>query len=168
MRPGTWKAVLVFSALFVAGGAVGSLVTLRFARHQPPAPPREGLSPQLVRRFTERLDLQPDQAARIEPILAVHTEELRKIRRESFERTDAISQRMLAAVETHLTPEQRTKLEELRKEQRARFEKWINDRERDRQRRDDGASRAPGEPRGPEGPPGPSSEHDGPPPPPAP
>ena len=94
----TWTVVLVFIGIFAAGLVVGGLVTLRVVKYF--APPRLGspeqFGPQLIKRFTTKLELTPDQQEKIKPIITQGAEELRQMRRTAWINSQAVIDRMEA------------------------------------------------------------------------
>ncbi|MEO5961736.1 MAG: hypothetical protein ABIR80_21695 [Opitutaceae bacterium] len=168
----TWKVVLAFVGVFVAGSVTGGLFTFRVAKkmeERPPvvvsvtptppieqapvqapaptapapapnvtqatpppmapamAPPQFG--PQLMRRFTEQLNLSREQKMKIRPIATRTEEELRRIRRETQHNTELVIERMQDQVAALLTPEQRGRFDELVFQARDRVKRFIREQE---------------------------------------
>ncbi|RRJ95028.1 hypothetical protein Ga0100231_012600 [Opitutaceae bacterium TAV4] len=115
----------------------------RRATAPPPPPRRSGPEDfaRMQRRQFDKLGLTPEQDAKIKPIVEAGTEELRRLRRESFERARAVIEQMEAQVAKELTPAQRQQLAELQKAQRERMQKWNTERAAERQKRNERAGR---------------------------
>ena len=124
-----WKIVLVLLGIFIAGGITGAFVMMRIG-HQMLAhrPGPEQWAPNHLKRLVERLDLKPEQAELIRPIVHRNMEELNRLRSSSLAETKSIFERMEREISAQLTPEQRTKFEQLNKEMRERAKKFFPDR----------------------------------------
>jgi len=121
-------------ALVVSGvmiGALGTFLVLgRPGWHEPLRPPRPPFPPPpgpFTREMESRLDLSDDQSEKIRAILRESREQSEAIRRELRPRLES----QLAATRTRiaalLTPEQRTKFEQLVKEDQRRAERFFID-----------------------------------------
>ncbi len=148
-----WKIILAFLGVFVAGAVFGGFVSLRYvrqkfeqARLRTPAP-LEQFSPQIMKRFSNRLDLTAEQKEKLRPIIRQAGEELRKLRQSGEREAIAVAERMHEQVAEILTPAQQEKLEQMKRDMR---ERW----QRDRQQRW-GARPPPGSRPGPSPPPPP-------------
>jgi len=128
----TWKVILAFIGIFVAGLVVGGLVTLRVVKAL--TPPRlaspEQFGPQLMKRFTDDLALTPAQQEQIKPLIARAAEELHQMRRTTMQNSQAIIDRTESDIAAVLTPEQRAKFEQMRAEQRDRIRRFFEERNR--------------------------------------
>jgi Spy/CpxP family protein refolding chaperone len=190
----TWKVVLAFVGVFIAGSVTGGLFTFRFAKKmeerrpvvssvvptpaieqaqaEPPvttppasippgpvpavqtpsvaptttpavapppvtpanmAPPQFG--PQLMRRFTEQLNLTREQRMKIRPIAARTEEELRRLRRDTQHQTEQVIERMQDEVAALLTPDQRGKFDELVFQARERVRRFLREQDQLAQKR---------------------------------
>jgi len=141
-----WKVIFAFLGVFLAGAVFGGFLTLRVIKekfHQSPSMDR--FNSRILTRYADRLELSPDQLDQIRPIVTTAETELRRVRSAGFKATIAIAEKMNEQVAKVLTPEQMTRLEELKMEMNDRWRK-------DRTRR--GGDRPPhGEPRPHDGPP---------------
>jgi Spy/CpxP family protein refolding chaperone len=136
----SWRVILAFLGIFVAGTVTGGLIALRVAqkvadRRPPPptlqqGPPQIGV--QLLRRFAEQLNLSKAQRDKIRPIELRAGEELRRLRRETQQSNELIIDRLRDDIAAELTPEQRTRFEELHTKARDRFKQYLLDQERNR------------------------------------
>jgi len=138
----TWQVILATIAIFVAGLVTGGATALGIARwvghRHAGTPPAFGLSslaaqrpgqmmgfgPQLMRSFAGQLDLTDDQKAKIAPIVKRTAAELGRDRHEVQLKTALAIEKMQDEVEEILTPEQRTKFDELIAQQRARLQQF--------------------------------------------
>jgi Spy/CpxP family protein refolding chaperone len=153
-----WQVCLVLIAIFAAGGISGGLVAYRVARRHAPPPPEVWVARQ-IEHVARELQLTPEQKEHIQPIVKRTTEELGKLRRQSMPAVHSILERMETDIAEQLTPEQRTKFEQILKQRREARKQMQG------QRGPHGArERPPGPPPG-EKPPPASPETSGPPPP---
>lgn len=123
----SWKIILAMVGVFVAGAIVGGIVSQRLTRelahgHQP----MDRFEPKLMKRYVERLDLTEAQRMRVREIVRATAQELRRQHREGFKEAVAAGEAMNAQIEQLLTPEQRIRLEELKREMR---ERWKTERQ---------------------------------------
>jgi Spy/CpxP family protein refolding chaperone len=127
-----WKVILVFIGVFIAGGLCGSALTLRTMK----VPRPDGRPPvrfDIMGRLEKGLDLTEAQIEKIRPIVQRTQEETQRLRRENVRDLAAVMDRMHADLAAELTPEQRVKLEEMRKRFRERAER-VRGQFRDRDR----------------------------------
>ncbi|MDB6128624.1 MAG: hypothetical protein JWM35_2520 [Verrucomicrobia bacterium] len=122
-----WKVVLAFLGVFVAGILSGAMLGVRFGRHlMPPAnhaSAGQNFGPQIMKRLEDQLELTPDQAKQIQPIVERAQVEVQRLRKENVREVTKAMDQMHTEVSALLTPEQRVKLEELRKKFRERSER---------------------------------------------
>lgn len=143
----TLKLSLLCAGIFACGVVAGALGAKKFIKpphpDRPPQQQPEGFGPQQLRRFSAELSLTEAQQQAILPILEKAGDELRQLRRESFQKSSKIIEAMEASVAGLLTPEQRERLAVLQEEQRARIRAKIE--ERNRRRAEGGEQRREGE-----------------------
>ena len=127
-----WKVVLAFIGIFAAGLLVGGLVTLRVVKNLAPARmgSPEQFGPQLMKRYTAKLELTPEQQDKINPLIMRAGEELRQMRRATWTNSQAVIDRVEAEISAQLTPEQKTKFEQMHLEQRDRMKRFLEERAR--------------------------------------
>lgn len=140
-----WKVIAAFIGVFIAGAVFGGFFTLRsagkwFANPRPrptgaasktsgsaqqAQTPGGRIAPQVMRQLTQRLNPTPEQQKAIRPIVGRASEDLQRLQREHLADTTRTTERMYADVAAILTPEQRSKLEQMRQEmlERVRREK---------------------------------------------
>ncbi len=111
-----WQIWLVLIAIFAAGTTGGWLVARhaarRSARHLLPP---EGWAAREIERVADEVQLTPEQKERIKPIVAANIDEMMRLRRQALD----IADRMEKQIAAELTPEQRTKYEQILQERRA-------------------------------------------------
>jgi Spy/CpxP family protein refolding chaperone len=130
-----WKIAVAFMIVFLAGGAIGSVFTLRFARPpvqqgRPTAPENFGV--QLMQRWvrSNQLDLTPAQRQKIRPIVADTAEDLRRLRRESQHSAELMIEHMQDEIAAILTPDQQNRFNDLIDAQRRRMRQFIQFQQR--------------------------------------
>ncbi len=126
----TAKIILAVSGIFVAGAVTGGFVSLRVADHlarQKRSVERMG-STEIGARLAEQLRLTPEQKDKIRPIINQTSEELRKVRRETFSQMAALVEKMDADLSKELTDEQRVLLKEVRAKEEERRKQWMAER----------------------------------------
>lgn len=134
-----WKVILAFIGIFIAGSVFGGFFALRIggrmlqmqAPHQAPAGkggpmaqprgsnqiPQPLQAAQLMRRYSERLDLTTEQKERIGPVIQRAAEDLRRQQQTNFRETNILVQRLQEDVAKVLRPEQRVRLEKMEQNQ---------------------------------------------------
>jgi len=122
-----WKLVLLLAGIFLAGGVTGAFVMLRVGREmlaRRPGP--EQWAPIHLKHLAERLDLTPEQQDQLRPIVRRNMEELNRLRTYSMAETKSAFERMEREIAEKLTPDQKTKLEQMNKEFRERAAKRLD------------------------------------------
>lgn len=137
----TLKIVLAVGGIFIAGAVTGGFAGWRAAdymarekRARPLFGPNE-----IGGRLAEQLKLTPEQKDKIRPILLRTSEELRKVRRDSFNQTAEIIGKMDADMAKELTEPQRAMLNEIRAKEEERRKKWMDERAKRNEQRQPGA-----------------------------
>jgi len=128
-----WTIILAFAGVFVAGAVFGGFASLRYVRQQAeqarfraPAP-MEQFSPQIMKRFSKRLDLTAEQKEKLWPIIRQADGDLRRLRQTGARDAIAIAERMHEQVAQILTPGQQKKLEQMKLDMR---ERWQRERQK--------------------------------------
>jgi uncharacterized membrane protein len=135
-----WKFVLLLTGIFVAGGVTGAFIMVRVGREREAHRPMpEQWAPIQLKRLGERLDLKPEQLEQIQPIVRRNMDELKRLRSYAMSEGRTVYERMEREITEKLTPEQRTKFDQMNKEFRERTRKIMQDRQ----------NRPPGGPGGP-------------------
>jgi Spy/CpxP family protein refolding chaperone len=112
-----WQVCLVLVAIFAAGGISGALVAFQMARRHVPSPPGVW-GARRIENVARELELTPAQMERVRPIVKRNVEELTKLSRQAQKPVHEILERMETEISAVLTPEQRTKYEQILKERR--------------------------------------------------
>ena len=128
-------AALVLLAVFVLGAAAGVLADRKLSRRDVGRRlEREGRVPSWLNRpeaehrkywsrIHDQLGLTPDQRAAVDTLLSHRARQLEAARHQMEPEMLRIMQETRAQIDSVLTPEQRVKLEEIRKERRERRER---------------------------------------------
>jgi len=108
-----WQIWLVLVAIFVTGAVGGGLVARHIARKHAPPPPEIWVARQ-IEHVASEVRLTPEQTERIKPIVRANIEDLLRLRRQAFDVIDRMGKQIAA----ELTPDQRTKYEQILMERR--------------------------------------------------
>jgi Spy/CpxP family protein refolding chaperone len=117
----TWKVVLAFTAVFLAGAIFGGLLAMgagpRLAQRRG-APALPAMPPAVLRHMADRLELTNEQKEKIRPLVDRAEEEIRQLRQVSIKETGLILRRLQQTLAVELNPDQRKKLEKMQERQR--------------------------------------------------
>lgn len=116
---------LLLTGLFAAGAAAGGLVTLgavKRAGRRALQPDR--WEPTISERIIGPLELTPEQDARIRPHIKAAVEETRTAYRQAVGRAVEVFSRLDTQIAAELTPEQRTRFEQMKEERRERLRRY--------------------------------------------
>ncbi len=116
------RIVLYAALIFGAGAITGAFVAPHLGRAfmRPPRP--EQMAEHMMDRLRGGLDLTPEQAARIKPLIEKTGQEMETIRKETTRRVfDRIAETN-EEITSFLTPEQRTKFQRMEVEHRQRLQ----------------------------------------------
>jgi Spy/CpxP family protein refolding chaperone len=117
---GKWKLGLYVALIFAAGAGSGALVSWQISRKTPiPPTPTPEIAIRLKDRLHDRLQLTPDQMAKIAPMIDEAMRRLETVRRETATQIFSNVSTMHEQVVQVLTPEQRAKFEELEAERKS-------------------------------------------------
>jgi hypothetical protein len=140
----SWKVILAFVGVFIAGAVFGGFFTLRStgkslsggrAKTASPAAAKSGTSAvpspalatrvaqQVMKQLIQRLSPTADQQKAIRPIVSRATEDIQRMQREHLADTTRTTERMYADLAPILTPEQRVKLQQMREEMLERVQR---------------------------------------------
>lgn len=112
-----WKLALAFLLVFVAGVTSGGLLSSLHMRRHFLGPPHSGEVGDRMREHLRRaLDLTPEQAEKIAPIVDATSAKLEAIRVETAQRVRSAMEESERQISPQLTPEQQTKLQKLKLE----------------------------------------------------
>ena len=116
-----WKIILVFAGVFLAGAIFGGPLMGWYRNYQ--LERRPPFAERTMERYQRELKITAAQEERIRPILLRMQNEWRRLRQENVRNLSAVVDQMHREVAAELTPEQQTKLEEMRQELRLRTER---------------------------------------------
>jgi len=112
-----WKIMGYAAAIFVAGGISGGALGVYETKSHLFAPVREQEMVIRIRtRLQNKLGLSPDQMAKISPIIDHTASDIHSIRMETAQRINKVFEDSYAQLSAILTPEQKTKLDQMEKE----------------------------------------------------
>ena len=113
------KLAIYLVAIFLAGAGSGALVAWQVSRRMPvpPLTPTE-IGARLRTRFQAQLDLTPEQRQKVDPMIDQAMARVDAIRQETASHVFANVAKLHEQMLTVLTPEQKTRFEELERERR--------------------------------------------------
>jgi Spy/CpxP family protein refolding chaperone len=112
-----WKLAFAFLLVFVAGVMTGGLLSTLHVRRHFLGPPHSGAVGDRMREHLRRaLDLTPEQATKIAPIVDATSAKLESIRVETAQRVRAAMEESERQIAPELSPEQQKKLQKLKLE----------------------------------------------------
>ncbi len=123
-----WKILLTMLAIFAAGIVTGSMLTVRVIKRvvQKQAAPDHWAAVTML-EYKQRLNLTPEQSAKVQVILDRTVTDLRGVRASVGRELIQIVRQAQDDVARELTPEQLAKFDTLRQEQRQRYvERMLN------------------------------------------
>lgn len=135
MMTRSWRVLLIFLGVFVAGAVTGGFISLRLVKR---APDREDLALRIMQRYSDRLHLTDEQRGVIEPHVERAVAEMHRARAQAAETMQALEQAMAVV----LTQEQRSMLEAMQAEQRERWKRWM-EKKRELERKGHGEKEKP-------------------------
>jgi Spy/CpxP family protein refolding chaperone len=110
-----WKLAFAFLLVFVAGVTTGGLLSTLHMRRHFLGPPHSGEMGDRMREHLRRaLDLTPEQAAKIAPIVDAASAKLEAIRVETAQRVRNAMEESERQISPELTPEQQKKLHQMK------------------------------------------------------
>jgi hypothetical protein len=110
-----WKIVLAFAAVFLAGVIVGGLAIMRCIPPPfGPSPSAAKMTAHMMSRLNSDLALTPDQAAKIQPVIARATEQTVAFHRDLSARIRTAIDSSDLEIEGFLDPKQKAKFESIR------------------------------------------------------
>ena len=126
MNPLTTSKVIAYLAvIFVAGGATGTVITLRHAgEHRPQVATMAKACNRLQDRLTTKLGLTREQSKKLQPLFERTAEELRAVHAKALGDTELILRRAHEEIAKELTPEQKLKLDQCDQERN----EWLRHR----------------------------------------
>jgi hypothetical protein len=146
----TWQIILATLGIFIAGivaGGATALGVVRWVTHHPHAlppglalfNPRPGMQqsygPQLMRSFSDKLDLTDSQRLQVEPIISRTAAQLGHARRTTQIESILAIEKMQDEISGLLTADQKSRFEELVSEQRARLQRRLKQLQQEPERK---------------------------------
>lgn len=121
------RSIAVVVAIFLAGIVTGSVGISGWKRHQVETRLQvDHLQSALMEILSRELALTPEQAARVEPIVARACEDYRNLTLETVQRVTGLVQAANQRIARELTPEQAAKLEQLEAERQELVRRRLN------------------------------------------
>lgn len=112
-----WMLAFAFLLVFVAGATTGGLLSSLHMRRHFLGPPHSGEVGDRMREHLRRaLDLTPEQAEKIAPIVDATSAKLEAIRVETAQRVRTAMEESERQISPELTPEQQKKLQNMKRE----------------------------------------------------
>jgi Spy/CpxP family protein refolding chaperone len=120
----TTRLILYIVALFVAGGATGAMIAAKLTRDRMIREPSgQEMTARLRDKLISRLQLTPDQIAKVDPIIEDSTKQTQGFYRDWMNRIGQATKERDARIAALLTPAQQAKLEELQNERQEFIQK---------------------------------------------
>ncbi len=131
-----WKVILAFVGVFMAGAVFGGFFSLRSAApsvgsvgsvgvanppRQNPVPRPMSLAPALLANIAQRLKLTDEQQEKIRPLVGRAEGDLQRLRRQNFQDTTRVMERLHADISGWLTVEQREDLQKMQRSMQTRM-----------------------------------------------
>ena len=112
-----WKLAFAFLLVFAAGVTTGGLFSVLHVKRHFLGPPHSGEVGDRMREHLRRaLDLTPEQAAKISPIVDATSAKLEAIRIETAQRVRTVMEESEKQISPELTADQQKKLQALKRE----------------------------------------------------
>lgn len=122
-----WKSIGLVAAIFVAGVVTGSVGSTGLSRRTFEHPVQvENLRTALMDILSRELELTPEQAQRVEPIVTRACEDYRNLTLDTVQRVTGLVQAVNQRIARELTPQQAARLERLEAERQELVRKRLN------------------------------------------
>ncbi|HKQ39643.1 MAG TPA: hypothetical protein VJ063_16320 [Verrucomicrobiae bacterium] len=128
-----WKIILYLAAIFAAGGVSGWVVAAKTTKERiltPPGP--KEISSHFCDRLSSKMNLTPEQSAKIKDVSDRYAKEVDALRDEQWRRIRTAANNRNAQINAILNPEQREQFEQLERERREANRNRDRDRDHDR------------------------------------
>ena len=109
-----WRIALGLVLVFAAGVATGLFAGAWHSRHRFLVRHGEMGGDRLRDHFRRQLDLTPEQAGQVDPILEETAKRLHEVRTETSQRVAQIMEQSHRELAPHLTPEQQARIERMK------------------------------------------------------
>lgn len=117
----TVKAWLLLSGIFVVGAVTGSALTFGFASHFRLTHGEAEMRTHLMAMYVRRLDLTDDQRAKIRPIVQETAHSIQELHHDEVSKGFDIFRKANEQILAILTPDQKTALQQIEREQQDMF-----------------------------------------------
>lgn len=124
----SWKLVLVFAVLFLAGALSGSVVMSSISTRQHAANPTRNFrawSDHLTRKIDQVARLTPEQRAKIRPQVEAVVRQMQAIQIQAMIQGSDAFDAAISEIETGLNADQQRRLETFRERRRAKLQESI-------------------------------------------
>ena len=111
----------VMALIFLLGIATGSLLTIGFGPHFMKPPGAQEMKNRWMMHLTRKLNLTPEQQAKIQPIITDAEAQIQSTHRDDVSRISGIIQTATNSISKVLTPEQQEELKQLESERERTF-----------------------------------------------
>jgi Spy/CpxP family protein refolding chaperone len=115
------KPWLVLAVIFIAGALSGAALTMALAPHFMHPPGEAQMRTKWMTHLTQKLNLTPDQQAKIQPILEDAAKSIQSLHREEVGKVSQIFKSTDDQIAAILTPEQNAELKKMQAEREKAF-----------------------------------------------
>jgi len=110
-----WKIILALAGVVLISGLAGGVIgahraSVRIRAHSNP----ENWNESVMRQLQHRLHLTPEEARKVQGHLDTRVDELKILREDTVAKTNEIIERLIADVDSELTPEQKAEFAKLK------------------------------------------------------
>jgi len=116
MIPQNLKLWLVLTLIFMLGVATGVSLTISLTPHFRHPPGTQQMKRHMLMALTHRLNLTPEQQAKVQPILTDMATQMQALHRDEVGRASQIMEKTTSQISTILTPEQQTEMQKMEQE----------------------------------------------------
>ena len=117
IKPARWRVIAYLVAIFLVGGVVGALIAVSVTKQMMSAPPRSHDIAALMRaHLRQRLKLTTEQEQKMDPIVEKASQEIQTLHSETKDKVRMALDTSYEQMAAFLTAEQKTKLEEIKRE----------------------------------------------------
>ena len=124
-----WKLIAGFVLVFIAGAMTGAFIAASQTRHAGVAENHSVIADRMRHRLQFQLGLTDEQVKKISPAIDQAATQLETVRTETGRRVHEIFREAHREIAVELTPDQRTKLQELEARHRRLLHRARGDRE---------------------------------------
>jgi len=132
MIPQNWKQWLVLALIFILGAATGASLTIGLTPRFNHPPGAQQMKKRLLMTLTHRLNLTPEQQAKVQPILADLATQMQTVHRDEVARATQIMEKATNQIKAILTPEQQAQMQTMQQEMESERDRMTPGRARSR------------------------------------